>query len=294
MAKTHTIPEAKKRRLSELQNLINKYDTILVVSIKGIPASKFQEIVKKLRGKAEVKVPKKSLINLALENVDKKELKKLEDNIGESFAILFSNLDAFELASELARTKTPAKAKAGQEAPDDIEVSAGPTDLPPGPAISELSGVGLQVKVEKGKLTIQDSKVVANKGEKISSEIADVLGKLDIKPFSIGFTPLCAFHSQENKFFSNINIDREGTIEKLKEAYSRALPFAVEVGYVSEETVKLMLAKAYAHANKLNRVITGEPEPEPETEKQESEETDKKEEKEEETDGSAGLASLFG
>ena len=163
MPKTHTIPEAKKKKVKDLENLIKNSKSILVVSIKSIPASKFQQIVKRLRGKAEVRVPKKTMIYRALDNVGKGELEKLERNIDESFALLFSDIDAFELASELARTKTPAKAKAGQTAPQDIEVPAGPTDLPPGPAISELSNAGLQVKVEKGKLNKIRQIVTGNK-----------------------------------------------------------------------------------------------------------------------------------
>ncbi|HKL24223.1 MAG TPA: 50S ribosomal protein L10 [Candidatus Nanoarchaeia archaeon] len=298
MPKTRTIPETKKKRVKDLEKLIKNSKTILVVSIKSIPASKFQEIVKKLRGKAEVRVPKKTMIYRALDNVGKGELEKLERNIDESFALLFSDTDAFELAAELVKAKTPAKAKVGQIAPEDIEIPAGPTDLPPGPAISELSSVGLQVKVEKGKLNIQKAKVIVKKGEEINSSVADVLSKLDIKPFSIGFIPLCAFHSEERKFFPEINIDTEYYTEQLKEAYSKALPFAVEIGYATEETVKFMLAKAYAHASKIDRVIKGEPEPEPEPQQsseQESEEENKSEETEEDKEASTeGLASMFG
>ena len=303
MPKTHTIPEAKKKRVKDLEKLIKDSKTILVVSIKGIPASKFQQIVKRLRGKAEVRVPKKTMITRALDNVGKGELEKLERSIDESFALLFSNTDAFELSAELAKTKTPAKAKAGQIAPQDIEVPAGPTDLPPGPAISELSNAGLQVKVDKGKLTIQEAKVVAKEGEEISQGTADILSKLDIKPFEIGFIPLCAFHSEERKFFPEINIDPEGFTEQLKEAYSRALPFAVEIGYASKDTVGFMLAKAYAHASKMDRVIKGEPEPEPEPQQSEGQESESQESSEEqsenksEEDGEAsteGLASMFG
>ena len=303
MPKTHTIPEAKKKKVKDLEKLIKDSKTILVVSIKGIPASKFQQIVKRLRGKAEVRVPKKTMITRALDNVGKGELEKLERSIDESFALLFSNTDAFELSAELAKTKTPAKAKAGQIAPQDIEVPAGPTDLPPGPAISELSNAGLQVKVDKGKLTIQEAKVVAKEGEEISQGTADILSKLDIKPFEIGFIPLCAFHSEERKFFPEINIDPEGFTEQLKEAYSRALPFAVEIGYASKDTVGFMLAKAYAHASKMDRVIKGEPEPEPEPQQSEGQESESQESSEEqsenksEEDGEAsteGLASMFG
>jgi len=62
--KTTHVSEKKKVVVSELVDLINNKKTILVASIKSIPSSQYQEIVKRLRGKAIVKVPKKGIIFL--------------------------------------------------------------------------------------------------------------------------------------------------------------------------------------------------------------------------------------
>jgi len=134
---TH-VSEEKMNTVRELSELIKNKKTILIASIKNLPASQFQEIGKKLRGKAIIKVPKKNLIFRVLDSSEKDVIKKLKEHIKENVAILFSDLDCFELASELIKNKSPAKAKVGQEAPEDIEVQEGPTDLVPGPAISEL------------------------------------------------------------------------------------------------------------------------------------------------------------
>ena len=53
-------------------------------------------------------------------------------------------------------------------------------------------------------------------GNKIKQNAADVMSKLDIKPFSIGFIPLCAFDTHDKKLYLEINIDREGTLKDLK------------------------------------------------------------------------------
>ncbi len=293
------VSDEKKEIVSELTNLAKDKKTILIASIKNIPGSQFQEIVKKLRGKAIVKVPKKNLIFRAIDSADgesKEEIKKIKEKINDSFAILFSDLDAFELAGNLLKYKSAAKAKPGQEAPIDIEIEAGPTELVPGPAISELSSVGLQVQVENGKLSIKQSRVIVKKGEKIKQKVADIMAKLNIKPFSVGFTPLCAFDNETKSFYAEININTEETLENLKYAYSKALPFAVEIGYISKDTIGLMLAKASSHANKINRILTGEPEPVAENPQEETQTETPKEEKKEEpkTDAGAGLASLFG
>lgn len=253
MKRTTNIPEVKKRTVKELAELMNKKRTLLIASIKGIPTSQFQEIVKKLRGKAIVKVPKKNLIIRAMDSSGDEKIKEIEKQINENVALLFSDMDCFELAAELMKNKNPAKAKAGQEAPDDIEVPAGPTELVPGPAISELGAVGLQVMVDKGKLSIKEPRIVVRKGEKISAAVADVLSKLDIKPFTINLVPLAGYDNQEKKIYLDIKIDKEVTIENLKKAFGKALPFAVSIGYVCNDTIKFILLKAQTNAKALEK-----------------------------------------
>jgi len=261
--KNITKREPNKRNVKtveDLKNLIETKKTILIASIKNLPASQFQEISKKLRGKAIVKVPKKNLILRALDSSSKEAIKDLKEKLEDSIAILFSDLDSFELAGELSSNKSPAKAKAGQEAPEDIEVSAGPTDLVPGPAISELGALGIQIQIEKGKITIKEPRVIAKEGEKISSGAADVMNKLDIKPFSVGFIPLCAFDNEEGKFYAELKIDKEATLEELKTFYSKALSFAVEIGYSNENTIRFLIGKAGLHEKVLKNLKPAEEE----------------------------------
>src|SRR4030042_5786598 len=175
MTKSTHVSAAKKETVKELADLISKKRTILIASIKNIPASQFQEITKKLRGKAIVKVPKKNLIIRALDSSKDEHVKQIEEQVKENVAVLFSDIDCFELAAELVRNKTPAKAKAGQEAPEDIEIPAGPTELVPGPAISELGALGIQIQIDKGKINIKEPKIIAHKGTKISTGAADIM-----------------------------------------------------------------------------------------------------------------------
>ena len=266
---TH-VSEEKKKIVEELSDLIKNKRTVLIASIKNIPGSQFQEIVKKLRGKAIVKVPKKNLIFRAIDNSGKEAEKKLKEQITESVAILFSDLDSFDLAAELVNNKSPTKAKAGQEAPLDIEIPAGPTDLVPGPAISELGALGIQIQIEKGKIKIKEPKVIAKEGEKISTGAAELMNKLGIKPFSVGFIPLSAFDTKEGKLYSDIKIDRKEALNELKVAFGKALPFAVEIGYPTKDTISFLIGKAHIHGKAIEGL-----------KKTESEEESKAEEKSE-------------
>jgi len=279
------VPEIKLKTVKELGDLIKNKKTVLIASIKNIPASQFQEITKKMRGKAIVKVPKRNLILRALDSSENEEIKKLKDQIGSSVAILFSDLDSFDLAADLLENTSPAKAKPGQEAPEDIEVEAGPTELLPGPAISELGSVGLEVQIEKGKIHIRNSKVIVEKGEKISANAADVMNKLDIKPFTIGFIPLSAFDNQEKKLYLEIEIDKKATLEELKTLFGKSLALAVEIGYFNENTITFMIAKAGAYEKALANLTKEEKAEEKKEEVKEEEKVEEKKEEETKPEG---------
>jgi len=286
------IPETKKQMVEELVSLVKNKKTILVASIKDIPGSQYQIISKKLRGKAVIKVPKKNLLFRALENRTEVQLSELEEKIIGSVAILFSDINPFELALELLKNKSPAKAKAGQIAPKDIEIPSGPTDLTPGPAISELGALGIQIQIHGGKIEIKESKIVAHKGKPISKEVAEMLGKLNIFPILIGFLPLAAYDAEEKKVYLEINIDIEGIRSELNENYLKALSFAVDINYYTNETVKIMVSKAGTYEDKLIRIINGNPEKEKIIKKEKEIPEESKEESK--VDAGEGLASLFG
>ncbi|MFA5953810.1 MAG: 50S ribosomal protein L10 [Candidatus Pacearchaeota archaeon] len=248
------IPEKKVKVIKDLKGLLENKKTILLASIKGIPASQFQEISKKLRGKALIRVPKKSLVFRAIEESKKEKLQELKTKIESDFAILFSDLDSFDLALELIKNKTPSKAKAGQIAPFDIEIPAGPTDLVPGPAISELGALGIKIQIQGGKIEIKEPKIIAKQGDKISQGAADMMSKLDIKPFSICFIPIAALDTKDNMIYLEIKIDREETLNELKKAFSKALAFSVEIGYANSENIKFLIGKAGMHEKALMKL----------------------------------------
>ena len=66
-----TVPEYKKKIVDELVKKMKNSKTVLIASTKGLPSGQFQEIKKKLRGKAEIMVAKKSLVLRAIGKVEK-------------------------------------------------------------------------------------------------------------------------------------------------------------------------------------------------------------------------------
>ncbi len=238
------VPAQKKNLVQDLSEKINKSRTFLIASVKNLPSSQFQKIKKQLRGKADIMVVKKSLVLRALGLVEKGALQNIKEKVGADVALFFSELDAFELSVLLSESESPARAKPGDVAPEDVRIEPGPTSLMPGPAISELSGVGLKVAVEGGKIAIKQGATIVKKGEKIKSNVASVMAKLDVMPMRVGFEPIAAYDSKSDATYFDIKIEKKAVLENLREAIGKAFGFAVNVEYVSKETIGWFIARA--------------------------------------------------
>lgn len=255
--KRKKVPEKKKRALEELINLILSNNTIMIVSIANLHSFQFQKFKQNLKDKAVMKVVKKNLALKALQQLkDKKEgIEKLEPYIKSNFALLFSNLDPFEIASMLTESRSPSRIKAGQIAPKDIIIEAGPTEFLAGPIISEFSKIKVKAGIEGGKIIIKETTTVVKSGEIVSEDVASVLAKLEIMPLSIGVEPIAAYDSKEKKIYSEIKIDKEALLKDLKENAILAFAFALHVEYPSKETIKNLISKSNIEANAISSLI---------------------------------------
>lgn len=242
--------DLKDKNVNNLAESIKKSKTLMVVSIKNLPSKQFQSIKKSMRKEADIKVAKKNIMIRALE---KAGILNLNDYIISDSAFVISKLEAYELAGKLSEKKTPVFARAGQIAPEDIEVKEGPTNLVPGPAISELGALGIQISVENGKISIKKNKIVIKKGQTIKENSASVLQKLNIMPFSVGLDVKAAYDINENKLYTELKIDSEGYTKELKETASKSLGFAQRISYVCKETITYLLSKANSEAKILSK-----------------------------------------
>jgi len=247
--------ELKKKKVEGIQQLIEANNTLLIASIKGLPSKQLQLIKKEIRDKVKVQVYKKSTILRALEKIKSKGIQDLKEYIKEDCALMFSQLDPFELSGILSEKKSPVRAKIGQIAEAEIAIEPGPTELVPGPVISELGALGIKIAIEEGKINIKQRKVIAKPGEEISANAAAIMSKFDIKPFSVGLIPTAAYDKKLDKIYVDIKIDKKETLEQIKGLFGKALAFAVQIGYACKETIKHLLGKALAHEKALEKFI---------------------------------------
>jgi len=282
------VKEEKKQEVKKLKEFIEKYPVIGLIDMHKLPSRQLQDVRKKIRGKAVITITKKSILTHAINAAKKDKILELEKVMPQQPGIAFTELGGFNFYGMVNKIKSSAYAKAGDISPADITVAEGPTDILPGPAITELTRVGIPAGVVDGKIAVKKEKIVAKKGDVISEELAIALRKLKIEPMKIGMNIVVIYDNGMIYKKDALSLVGEGYINKLKEAYIEAMNLSVAVSYVTKQNIKLLIAKAVNSA----KVIEGKIKPT--TEKKEEvkeekkvEEKPKEEKKEEKKNGGA-------
>jgi len=134
--------EQKKKLVQQLVHDIEHHPIVGVVNLENLPAQQLQVMRSMLKSKGvKLSMARKRLLYLALSQSKKKDLDKLTAKIKGMPALIFTKDNPFALNTLIVKNKSEAPAKAGQTAPRDIVVKAGPTSFAPGPIISELAAV---------------------------------------------------------------------------------------------------------------------------------------------------------
>ncbi|MFH0711274.1 MAG: 50S ribosomal protein L10 [Candidatus Aenigmatarchaeota archaeon] len=251
------VKETKLKAVEELRKAIDSYEVMGIVDMHKLPTKQIQQIKKKVRGQAELRISKKAILLHALDGVKKEKMDEFRKLIPLQTGLILTNMDAFKIYGIVDKLKSPAPAKVGDVAPNDIEVSAGPTNLLPGPAISELSKAGIAAGVEEGKIAIKRDVVVARKGSVINAAVASALKKLNIQPMLVGMNVVALYHKGMIYGKDVLSLVGEPYINKLKEAFTQALNLSVEIEFPTKENIGYLLAKGFQIASGIRNKIGG-------------------------------------
>jgi large subunit ribosomal protein L10 len=244
--------EEKSGEVEQIKKVLVEYKSIGVASLKKVRASQLQEFKKSLQGQVYMRVMKNTLTKIAIENLGKEDLKKLEPYLEGSNVLLFTNLNPFKLARLLEKGKVKTTAKSGDIAAMDVVVPQGNTGQPPGPIISQLNGVGLPTRIESGSVWVAKDTLVVRRGEIISERLAGVLSKLGIKAVEAGLSMHVVYDEGLMVLENQLHIDVEGTLKSLQQNQSQAFALAMGIAYPSVDTIRPLLQTAHQKAIALS------------------------------------------
>ncbi|MFH1589050.1 MAG: 50S ribosomal protein L10 [archaeon] len=247
------VAKYKKESVKEFTRLLDEYPIIGVVNMKNLPTKQLQKMRENLRGKVELRMTKKRLIKLAIENSTKPDIGKLKDHLKGMPALLFTKENPFSLFSTLKKNKSKAPIGAGQTAPNDIIVPAGKTSFSPGPVIGELGAYKIMTGIEDGKIAIKKDCVVAKEGDIVNAKLAGLLTRLGIEPMEIGLNLVAVYENKEIMTKDVLDIDEDAYRKNFETAAAMAFNLAINAGYPTTETIRLLIQIAASESRALTK-----------------------------------------
>ena len=243
----------KRDRVGELAAILTSDGVLGVVDVGGVPAKNMLSMRDDLRSSLSITMAKKTLMRLAWEQTGRpmEELESLLKGAVQPAIVHTNSMNAFQLYSELEKTKQGRAAKEGEVSPMDIVVEAGPTEFGPGPIVGEFNAVGIPAKIDKGKVAIQKTTTVVNKGEPISADLGIMLSKLDINPIEIGIILTGAIEDGFLFEADSLDLDTDGVRSDVITAASGAFNLACNIRWFSSQTMPTLLAKASGEATSV-------------------------------------------
>ena len=268
------VKEEKLKQVESLKGELEKSPVVVFIDMHKMPSKQLQEIRKGLRGVAKIKMTKKSILKFALDGVKNEDLKKIESHMPTQPAVAFTEMGAFKFYNMVDGLRFKTFAKEGDVATEDVWVSAGPTNLPAGPAISELQQAGVPASIESGMIKIRKDVCLVKKGEEIIAVKAGVLRKLKIEPMEVTLNVVAVYDNGD--IYTKDALELTKTFpDMLIAAYNSALNLSVFISYPTKENINHLIARAARAANVIKDLVGGG---EPEKKEEEKAEPTAKEE----------------
>jgi len=267
----------KEKVVDEVKKLLTTYRVLGVVSLEGVSARELAEIKKSLSEHGVVRVLKNTIVTRALRELGVPSLDEFLKYLTGPNLFIFTNLNAFALASLVDKVVVLRYVKPGEKAPADIYVPEGPTGIPPGPMMSVFGKLKIRTMVREGVIWIAKESKVASAGDVVSPELASLLRKLEIKAFPVKLSVKAVLDggivipaeklrldidSFRKDLLAAVQASRTLAVEAvlplpevinevIARAYVRAVNLACEAGYLTPESSRLVLMRAFARAQSL-------------------------------------------
>ena len=244
----------KKDVVKELTDAMVSSHVVAIVDLRGIPSAQLQQMRAGMRGSANVVMTRNTLVDIAITEAAKKRpgIEVLKEAVSGQCAVVTSDMNPFKLFRAMEATKSPAPAKPGDIAPEDIMVKAGDTPFKPGPIVGELQKAGIPAGIENGKVVFKKDKVLVEKGKPVPEDIAKVLPRLEIFPMTVGLDMKAAFENGTLYRRDVLNVPADYYSTMLATASRNALALSMTIAYVTPFTIRPLMTKAYREAMALS------------------------------------------
>jgi large subunit ribosomal protein L10 len=275
------VSKQKAAVVEQTVDLLNKYDVIAAANLFKVQSAMLMDLRKNLRGQLEIRTVKNTLMRISMEKAQKPGVKEFIKAVEGPNVFLFTNGNPFKLALNLEKSKVESFAKTGDKALKQLVIPAGNTGISPGPMISKFAGLGIKTRIEAGNIWVVADTVIAERGDEITADMADLLQRLGIKAAQSGLSIKVVYENGMLIPSESLVLDIPSYRKQLMDAYGGAFQVAlkseyvsaatastliglalqnakmvaIEAGYVTQDTVAEIIAKANAQAKNLQAKV---------------------------------------
>jgi len=245
-------PKKKRLMYEELQRIPAEYNIVALSKMSKVRAAQLMMIRKKFRNDIKIKIVKNKVAIRAFEKVNGVAgIENLSKQLEGQCALIFTNINPFKLNLIFAQNKVFLPAKGGDIATKEIFIPSGNTGITPGPVLSEFKTANVPTKIDQGTIWVSKDTLVAKPGDMISTPLASLLSKLNVKPVEAGISVNFALSEGLQFQEQDLKLNLDEYKEELARSFGQALALATEAGYMTPETVTPLLVKAHQHAISL-------------------------------------------
>jgi len=245
MIKNRTkFPQKKAQMYQQMQEMPKKYSVTALVRMEKVRASQLLPLRKKLQGEVEIVSIKDKIAKKAFEKLDVPGAEKMKEMLTGQCVFMFTNMSPFKLNVLLGKNKVFLAARGGNIASVDVVVPPKNTGIAPGPMLTEFKDNKIPTKIDQGTIWILKETTPVKKGEVISTKLAALLGKLDIKPIEARIVLNSALSESILFAEEELVVDVDAFRDKIAQANQNALALSTEIAYVTEDNIAQILAKA--------------------------------------------------
>jgi len=186
-------PKRKVDYIARMKELLDTYTKVFVVNATHVGSKQFQDIRLALRGHGVVLMGKNTVMRKVINSLGGDSpfanlLPQIVGNIG----LVFIKEDMAKCRDIIGNFVVPAPARAGVVANANVVVPKGPTGCDPSQT-SYFQTMEINTKISRGQIEIQSDVHLITKGERVTAGQADLLQKLNIRPFTYGLAITMVF-----------------------------------------------------------------------------------------------------
>jgi len=237
----------KQAYFTRLVKLLDEYPCILAVGADNVGSNHMQNIRRSLRAKGAVLLMgKNTMIRKAIKGhtANNPSLELLLPLVRGNIGFVFTKGDLSEIKQILLTNRVEAPAKTGSIAPCKVVVPAMNTGLEP-TQTSFFQALNIQTKIARGQIEIIQDVNLIEEGQKVGASEANLLNKLNIKPFSYGLTLSTVYDSGSVYSHKVLDYTEEDIIRKFHNGVRNVASIGLQIGLPTIASLPHSIARGF-------------------------------------------------